>query len=147
MFHATEDSLINATTRVWPVGVEVWPSVVVLAMNVIVMVFAFGISSFADRGALIVVMTVGYFLKYSVVKKLKDWYTLLLILTTLCTKGIFIMDAILLKTRPINTLPLSKVSCILAAATHRFEHTTICQSHVLPQSQSLINRTGPSIVR
>jgi len=48
MFHATEDSLINATTRVWPGGVEVWPSVVVLSMNVIVMVFAFGISSFAE---------------------------------------------------------------------------------------------------
>jgi hypothetical protein len=40
MFQATRDSLINATTRVWPAGVEVWPSVTVLSMNVIVMLFA-----------------------------------------------------------------------------------------------------------
>lgn len=44
MFQATKDGLIDATTRVWPVGVEVWPSVVVLSMNVIIMVFALCIS-------------------------------------------------------------------------------------------------------
>ena len=48
MFMATQQSLINATTKVWPEGVEVWPSMVVLIFNVAIMIFAFGnlISSF-----------------------------------------------------------------------------------------------------
>lgn len=147
MFQATKDSLIDATTRVWPQGVEIWPSVTVLAMNVIVMVFALRIHYFSGN-VLILVMVVSYFLKYTIVKKLANWYTVLLLLTTLCTTAIFIMNAILLKTRPLTTLPLSKVACTLAVSSHRFDHTTICQSHVLPQSHlSLISRTGPSIVQ
>jgi hypothetical protein len=48
VFMATQQSLIDATTKVWPEGVEVWPSVLVLIFNVAVMIFAFGtlISSF-----------------------------------------------------------------------------------------------------
>ena len=130
MFQATKDSLIDATTRVWPVGVEVWPSVVVLSMNVIIMLFALGNS--CSRRLLMVVMVVTYFYKYTVVKKLANWYTALLVATTLCTTGIFIMNAILLKARPTTTLPLSKVACILASTSHRLDHTTICQSHVPP---------------
>lgn len=146
MFQATKDSLIDATTRVWPVGVQVWPSVVVLSMNVIIMVFS--LSSSCSRRLLILVMVVSYFFKYTVVKKLANWYTALLVATTLCTTGIFIMNAILLKTRPITTLPLSKVACILASTSHRFDHNTICQSHVLPSLlYSSDNRTGLSIVQ
>ena len=42
MFMATQQSLIDATTKVWPEGVEVWPSIVVLIFNVAIMIFAFG---------------------------------------------------------------------------------------------------------
>ena len=76
MFQATKDSLIDATTRVWPVRVEVWPSVVVLSMNVIIMLFALGSS--CSKRLLMIVMVVSYFFKYTVVKKLANWYTALL---------------------------------------------------------------------
>jgi hypothetical protein len=135
MFQATKDSLINATTRVWPVGVEVWPSVVVLSMNVIIMVFALGFLS--STMLLMIVMVASYFLKYTVVKKLANWYTALLVGTTLCTTAIFIMNSVLLKTRPTTTLPLSNVACILANTSHRFDHNTICQSHVTPQTAGI----------
>ena len=42
MFKATQNSLINATTKVWPDGIELWPSFVVLSFNVLIMIFAFG---------------------------------------------------------------------------------------------------------
>jgi hypothetical protein len=45
MFMATQQSLIDATTKVWPEGVEVWPSIVVLIFNLAIMIFAFGTSS------------------------------------------------------------------------------------------------------
>lgn len=43
MFMATQQSLIDPTTKVWPTGVEVWPTVIVLIFNVAIMIFAFGI--------------------------------------------------------------------------------------------------------
>src|SRR5271156_7157109 len=42
MFTATKNSLINATTTTWPGGVAVWSTILVLAFNVAIMVFAFG---------------------------------------------------------------------------------------------------------
>jgi hypothetical protein len=42
MFMATQQSLINPTTKVWPTGVEVWPTIIVLIFNLAIMIFAFG---------------------------------------------------------------------------------------------------------
>jgi hypothetical protein len=75
-------------------------------------------------------MVVGYFWKYPIVKKLANLYTTLLLISTIFTIGIYTINAVLLKSRPISSLPLSTVSCLLADTTHRFDHRTICQSHV-----------------
>jgi hypothetical protein len=42
VFSATKESLINATTRVWPEEIELSPTITVLSLNVVVMIFAFG---------------------------------------------------------------------------------------------------------
>jgi hypothetical protein len=42
MFKGTQNSLINATTTMWPDGIELWPSFLVLSFNVLIMIFAFG---------------------------------------------------------------------------------------------------------
>ena len=37
--------MVNATTKVWPDGIELWSDVVALSLNVALMIFAFGMSS------------------------------------------------------------------------------------------------------
>ena len=44
MFTATRQSFINATTKVWPDGIELWSDIVVLSLNIALMIFAFGMS-------------------------------------------------------------------------------------------------------
>src|SRR5208282_4078647 len=58
MFTA-KNSLINATTRTWPLGVEVWATIVVLTFNVLIMVFAFGNQCFRGAVLMWVVMVAG----------------------------------------------------------------------------------------
>jgi hypothetical protein len=47
MFTATEDSLISSDTLMWPVGVELWPTIVVLSLNGIVLAMSLGMCHFA----------------------------------------------------------------------------------------------------
>jgi hypothetical protein len=143
MFMATQQSLIDATTKVWPEGIEIWPSIVVLLFNIAIMIFAFGTPS---QVLLTVVMVVGYFWKYPFVKSMANHYTILLLISTIFTIGISIINSILLKARPISVLPLSKVSCLLAENTQRFDHKTICQSHVTPFLDPTNSRIGHSTV-
>jgi hypothetical protein len=42
MFTATKENLIDATTRVWPQGIELWPTIVVLSLNIVNLIYAFG---------------------------------------------------------------------------------------------------------
>lgn len=42
MFEATEDSFSNSTTKVWPSGVQLLDTIMVLALHVVLMLFSLG---------------------------------------------------------------------------------------------------------
>src|SRR5271170_5775311 len=146
MFKATQNSLINATTRVWPDGIELWPSLLVISFNVLIMIFAFG-TWFQGLTDLVAVMVVSFFCRYSIVKDSARAYTFFLVFSALVTSLTYITSAVILKSQPLSVLPLYRVSCLLAAESDQFEYVTICQSNVPPtHNPSTKNRTGPSIV-
>ena len=130
LFAATRESLIDATTRVWPEKIELWPTVLVLSMNAGLMIFSLGNS--LSNQELISGMILGYFWNHNLAKYLTNTYTALLVISSLTTMGTFILGGVLLKTRPLNVLPLGKIACALAAITDRYDQSTICHSHVSP---------------
>ena len=76
------------------------------------------------------VLIVCHFLKYQIVNPTTGMYTILYIISTSCTMLVMIICAVILKTQSLSSLPLYQTSCALASMTHRFDHTTICISHV-----------------
>ena len=128
MFAATSDSLISPTLRTWPEGIEVWTTTVVLALNVVLMVFALGKRSLSVSDQIVVVIC--YFLKDKFGKDATQRYARVMLISEVVTAATLIISIIILKSQPTSSLPLFKTACFLASDFDRFEHRTICQSHV-----------------
>jgi hypothetical protein len=79
-----------------------------------------------------IVVVVCYFTGFSFVNRLSTAHPIVLLVSTTITVGMFITSAVILKTRSLSFLPLWQVSCILARETNRYDHNTVCHTHVSP---------------